>query len=255
MTQLRLIGYWIESLIDSKYFAPQEFVGSLRRDQKRRIVRYLRRGTTFEVYRGHSWCRFCCGARDEQMGGSELTDGYWVWPSGLAHYVARHDVVLPDEFTSHMLADGPQGHQDAALSRPSDVWWLGWCAAHSSGALRPQLDGARARAETLRRDEHARWASLLEAKNGVCDRTCTSNGCERRAMQGWAWCGLCSLGVGGEREINVIDRTNLAITEGLLLREVLRSGAQGQPLSSAGGPFRAQKQPAGTMKKPPKPAT
>jgi hypothetical protein len=38
------------------------------------------------------------------MGGRDLTDGVWMWPEGLAHYVERHAVRLPDEFVATMVA-------------------------------------------------------------------------------------------------------------------------------------------------------
>ena len=35
------------------------------------------------------------------MGSRDLTDGVWVWPEGLAHYVRDHGVVLPTSFIEH----------------------------------------------------------------------------------------------------------------------------------------------------------
>jgi len=32
------------------------------------------------------------------MGHREFTDGTWVWPEGLVHYVERHGLPLPEEF-------------------------------------------------------------------------------------------------------------------------------------------------------------
>jgi hypothetical protein len=39
------------------------------------------------------------------MGSRDLTDGVWVWPEGLAHYVEEHDVMLPDAFLHTMRAN------------------------------------------------------------------------------------------------------------------------------------------------------
>jgi uncharacterized protein (DUF952 family) len=36
------------------------------------------------------------------MGDSDLYDGEWVWPEGLAHYVERHAVRLPEDFVESM---------------------------------------------------------------------------------------------------------------------------------------------------------
>src|SRR5262245_48523055 len=51
---------------------------------------------------GFSCCRFDCGIPDNEMGSCDLYDGKWLWPEGLAHYVERHSVRLPDEFIQTM---------------------------------------------------------------------------------------------------------------------------------------------------------
>jgi hypothetical protein len=38
------------------------------------------------------------------MGDSDLTDGTWLWPQGLVHYVKIHGVALPDEFVADARA-------------------------------------------------------------------------------------------------------------------------------------------------------
>jgi len=38
-----------------------------------------------------------------EMGSSDLTDGVYVWPEGLVHYVEKHNVRLPTEFVKHVL--------------------------------------------------------------------------------------------------------------------------------------------------------
>jgi hypothetical protein len=75
-----------------------------------RIVRYLRDAAILFGSFASSYCRFGCFPPDEEgacpeMGGRDLTDGVWVWPQGLAHYVERHAVRLPDEFVATMVAN------------------------------------------------------------------------------------------------------------------------------------------------------
>ena len=48
---------------------------------------------------GLSWCRFHC--EQEYCGSLEFTDGYYLWPEGLLHYVQNHEVKLPEEFIAH----------------------------------------------------------------------------------------------------------------------------------------------------------
>lgn len=39
------------------------------------------------------------------------TDGQWLWPADLAHYVERYHVRLPDELVAHALAAGGVAQQ------------------------------------------------------------------------------------------------------------------------------------------------
>jgi len=38
------------------------------------------------------------------LGRSDMTDGVYVWPEGLAHYVEHHNVRLPHQFVQHVLS-------------------------------------------------------------------------------------------------------------------------------------------------------
>ena len=82
------------------------------------ILAYLRAGQEWIRFSGWSYCRFGCGIAPSALGDRDLTDGVWVWPEGLAHYVEVHAVRLPDEFISHAEA--------WAKFMPWDVdsrWW------------------------------------------------------------------------------------------------------------------------------------
>lgn len=70
-------------------------------DERLEVARYLDQGTIVEVYRGWSHCRIC---GFERNGHADLTDGTYVWPEGLAHYVREHRVRLPERFTTHVTA-------------------------------------------------------------------------------------------------------------------------------------------------------
>src|SRR4051812_9787890 len=101
-----LIGYWIRNLKDEEFCAPQEVVGKLPPEVRTKLADYLEAGAVdfFQSQFGHSWCRFFCGAAREQMGSKELTDGNWIWPQGLSHYVRSHGIILPEEFVAAALA-------------------------------------------------------------------------------------------------------------------------------------------------------
>ena len=63
------------------------------------VVNYLKNAKVDMAYRGYSTCRIC-GALN---GTRDLTDGKYVFPDGLYHYVKEHDVKLPIEFVEHIL--------------------------------------------------------------------------------------------------------------------------------------------------------
>jgi hypothetical protein len=72
------------------------------------VLAYLRAGQVWIRFHGWSYCRFECEVEPSVLGDCDLTDGVWMWPEGLAHYVEAHSVRLPDEFVDHMRSRGWQ---------------------------------------------------------------------------------------------------------------------------------------------------
>jgi hypothetical protein len=61
------------------------------------------------------------------MGSIERTDGIYVWPEGLTHYVKEHNVRLPQEFVDHVLREGslePREKQELHKYEIDGSWWL-----------------------------------------------------------------------------------------------------------------------------------
>ena len=52
---------------------------------------------------GFSWCRFRCGSLN--MGNREMTNGKYIWPQGLVHYVKEHKIILPFDFLESLSND------------------------------------------------------------------------------------------------------------------------------------------------------
>lgn len=97
------IGYWRLSNDSDTADLPTPVADTcaLSDDDREHLVAYLMRvDLPSTEYRGFSRCRIC-GCRN---GSADVCDGTYVWPSGLAHYVAEHRVALPDEFVRHCLA-------------------------------------------------------------------------------------------------------------------------------------------------------
>ena len=118
---MRWIGYWRnESLKDFPH--PKDLVnpGWLDEEELVLLVEYLKSGKTFIQWKGLSYCRFQCGISVSKMGSKCKTDGDWVWPEGLFHYVQEHDVMLPEEFVSHCRERSWQ------LKERLTETWLGW---------------------------------------------------------------------------------------------------------------------------------
>jgi hypothetical protein len=69
-------------------------------DLRSLVVAFLEAGAHTRWAAGLSFCRICGQAN----GNGERTDGHYVWPEGLAHYVAQHNVRLPDLVEQHALA-------------------------------------------------------------------------------------------------------------------------------------------------------
>jgi hypothetical protein len=124
---LRRIGYWrqvgrYERGDHSDYLLsnPCELVDpTWNPDIKRSVVTYLRNGKVLACCMGYSYCRFHCGISDNMMGSCELTDGVWLWPEGLPHYVEVHSVRLPADFINHMQRQDfkPPNHLDGMRLR------------------------------------------------------------------------------------------------------------------------------------------
>jgi len=66
--------------------------------EKNIVIKYLDRGEVKNRYRGWSTCRIC----ECRNGSTSMTDGVWLWPSGLAHYLRKHNVKPPQEFINYI---------------------------------------------------------------------------------------------------------------------------------------------------------
>ncbi|QIX62494.1 hypothetical protein HER32_15420 [Hymenobacter sp. BT18] len=127
------IGFW-RSLLEPELPDPAWFIDAQWPQHERQMVLdYLLQGKPLCYWMGYSWCRFRCGTAAASMGAADLTDGTYCWPEGLAHYVHRHLVRLPESFVQYVLgqASFPTAATTAVPeSCPVDMtWWqqqAGW---------------------------------------------------------------------------------------------------------------------------------
>jgi cytosine/adenosine deaminase-related metal-dependent hydrolase len=121
---LTLIGYWSSEGLegwpeDRRWPDVTDFVDEAWDPEERDLVaRYLEHGFLHSAWMGYSPCRLC-SKRDN--GCLEVTDGTYVWPEGLAHYVEEHSVRLPERFVKHVLRQWDALDQ----ARPDREWWMG----------------------------------------------------------------------------------------------------------------------------------
>lgn len=131
---LTVIGLWRDRA-EPYWPDPKDFVDEQWDDNERaEVVRALRSGRHVRQFRGESTCRMC----GQLNGASELTDGTYLWPDGLAHYVSAHSVRLPElveaHFVGHQQAenddvlqsadDSPQSDDRADFLDADESWWL-----------------------------------------------------------------------------------------------------------------------------------
>lgn len=162
MNKLRPLGHWQPQIIslnepdlesddlpDPSNLVCRNWIES---SLKKKLVAYLRNGLTYNSYRGVSYCRFGCGIDNCEMGFREFTDGVWVWPEGLQHYVNKHDVMLPDEFVSHCAAQlwkvtasvthfggGPESTDEEAFDQSDWIAWARQMEKSLGNEHRPRL--------------------------------------------------------------------------------------------------------------------
>lgn len=116
MIALRTIGYW-RNAEHPEYPDPADLADeSWSEDERDAVVWYLSSAFIPRTWMGYSPCRVC--GRDN--GAIDFTDGVYIWPEGLAHYVEEHAVRLPQEFVAHVIRETSK--YDAM--NQEDAWWL-----------------------------------------------------------------------------------------------------------------------------------
>jgi hypothetical protein len=112
---ITLIGYW-EGPSEPGWPRVEDFVdhnwAQMERDM---VASYLEDGFVRWLQCGISFCRFC-GAPN---GSTERSDGVFVWPDGLAHYIREHGVRLPVTVIRHIVDRSREIHPE----RVDSTWW------------------------------------------------------------------------------------------------------------------------------------
>lgn len=113
---VRRIGLWVSEQ-QPDLPDPQALVdSSWNPDEREDVASYLSQGTVARGYMGFSTCRICGFSRN---GNLEFTDGVFLWPQGLAHYVSEHSVRLPPDIVNHARAR----LQEIESATVDESWW------------------------------------------------------------------------------------------------------------------------------------
>ena len=97
---LDLIGYW-KSDQHPEYPDPTDWIDPEYSERDRELFALsLDSGMLARQFLGLSTCRICGAAN----GSAELSDGRFLWPSGLSHYVREHSVRLPPKIEAAIVA-------------------------------------------------------------------------------------------------------------------------------------------------------
>lgn len=122
--ELIIIGYW-QSEYEPEFPHPKNFIDTdWGPEIKNKIITYLKSAPLLPfTAKGESWCRFHCGK--EFNGSREHTDGKYVWPEGLAHYLEEHQVRLPSEVIEYMCTHPiPALDFNPSKTRFNYDWWI-----------------------------------------------------------------------------------------------------------------------------------
>jgi hypothetical protein len=125
---------------DSEYIWPQEISGKsiLTVEEKKWAVNYLKSGHVALRWKGYDDCRIC----KQTLGTKCLTDGTFIWPEKIEHYLEEHDILFPDEFVLHMNKQrwriSPQLKiKELSSNNTDESFWMSWCKRNQDASLQP----------------------------------------------------------------------------------------------------------------------
>lgn len=123
------IGLWNSEEVDH-YIHPGELMVPDYYEDKEKLVAYLDSGEVFQSRLDETDCLLGCG--ESELGTTDLTDGVWLWPQALSHYVDKHDVALPEKFLSHVRDNNWQIPYVCLPESVSDddAFWIEYCENH-----------------------------------------------------------------------------------------------------------------------------
>ena len=103
---LKRVGFWWS---DERPHLPhpRDFVDPVwQASEGPRVLGYLEEAYCVPYFAaGYAWCRLGCPDWTDGLGSEDRTDGTYLFPEGLSHYVRVHAVRPPTEFLEHLRAN------------------------------------------------------------------------------------------------------------------------------------------------------
>lgn len=116
------IGLW-RSELEPYYPHPKQFIDeSWDSEEKQAVITRLKNSYALPYpYVGKSWCRFNCG--ETEMGNRDYSDGIYLFPEGLVHYIEHHNVKLPNGVVQKMLSTPIEKYNFESDFSVDIEWW------------------------------------------------------------------------------------------------------------------------------------
>jgi hypothetical protein len=139
--KLIAIGYWNSKFYgEDKFIWPQELVRDSIGSDMQKLAGYIANGKSAIAWAGYAGCRIC----DETLGTQCLTDGFYIWPEKLEHYILEHKIFLPDEFINHAKNNKwkvkKTNYSGSYIGEIDRDFWIGWCKNNRNPDLEPKFN-------------------------------------------------------------------------------------------------------------------
>jgi hypothetical protein len=139
MKKLEAIGFWRSEENRLAWPHPREVRGNWSQVEREQIAMYLEQGILINEQMGVGIPRFKEDL-EKNLGCGDRTDGVWVWPQSLPHYVRNHGVFLPDSFVEHVRMNSfsiPETISSETMQTYNYSFsvWNTWCRHNRSNRI------------------------------------------------------------------------------------------------------------------------
>ncbi len=118
----RYIGYW-KSDNHPTFIDPKYIMGTWREEKRASIIAYLQSGRIFCDHLQLEQCIIC----KYETKRIDLTDGLWIWPSILVHYIQEHNILMPPDVEKELARRNFQMPEYKGVLEVSWIYWETYC--------------------------------------------------------------------------------------------------------------------------------